>query len=431
MQNYGWDLVHACQADFINSQMAAAPQEFIAGFFYNDSNVEIMNGQLSNWQLVGGNGQLLRFSVTVQSGELYFPNLGMLPSIYRPGIDLSGLTLLFELQLRLLSTPNNGLSLVFNCQVPGSQPGDTTPGAVTLVSPDVNGNINSVLAPLGINLTQGAQQLHNALQNVIIQNAHFLSFCFASLQSSYPTPPFGSFAYCYQASTTGGLGGIALLGTLNSSSLPSLQKTFDTTLLTTNTIGIVTSYACTLGFLAPVLANSFGGGCSATLFEVNYTSSTIYSCQSFNANNLNSIAFRTITPTINTTCFQLYNGQLIGTVTATVPITGFSNASINSTSSSCNSCYYNNNGTFGFLTDTNASQSNSKNIPWYDYMLGAMPISGAIENEIPNYANNIGTSINIDFAQHFGTLVQWCNQSNISIVAGGAGTSLYLQANIV
>ena len=135
MQNYGWDVVHACSGNYINRQLAQNADKLIKSFVYEDSAVKV-TGQFGAWQIVpGGSGPLIQFLTPLTQGAVLFKTLGNVT------IPLDGIIPLVQMQLSLPKGQDQTIlrSLVFNCTTVGKKNGDTTPGAVTVINPDTSG----------------------------------------------------------------------------------------------------------------------------------------------------------------------------------------------------------------------------------------------------------------------------------------------------
>src|SRR6187399_2121192 len=141
MQNYGWDVVYACSGEYINRQLADNANKLIQSFSYEDAAIRL-SGQFGAWCIVpGGSGPLLQFETPITSGEVCFKQSN-------ETVSLSGVIPLVQLQLSLppAGTQQIERTLVFNCTTVGTDAGDATPGAVTVINPDTSGVLANALA---------------------------------------------------------------------------------------------------------------------------------------------------------------------------------------------------------------------------------------------------------------------------------------------
>jgi len=222
MQNYQWDAVFACSGAWINARLKESEKKFPASFAYEDDAVKI-SGDFGSWTMVpGGTGRFIHFDTPVTKGTLLdkasgksYPLDGAIPIVQ------------FQLDFVTPAGKSDQKHLKFDCRVVGKNPGDKTPGAVTVLNPDsrkdspIPGLVSDVL---GV-----------ALAHAFIASRQELSFVFAELSLA---PPAGAswltlkqLTYAYQQNDDNELGNLAVLGMLSDVSIKNIEPVFDTQLM--------------------------------------------------------------------------------------------------------------------------------------------------------------------------------------------------------
>jgi hypothetical protein len=433
MDNYRWDVVYACSGAYINAQLAAKASDLIQTFTYEDTAVQVQ-GQFGTWQIVpGGGGTLLQFETPVAAGTVVIKSTG-------ESIALDGAIPLVQLQLQLHkgSTQDVVSNLVFNCTTAGQGPGDTTPGAVTVIDVDTSGTLAG--HPSG---ALAAALLRNALCQIFLQNANQLNFVFAGL---LPTPvgenadwltPVSS-AYCYQQPVdTTALGGIAILGALTNADVSGYPANFDSTLLAGEDFGFVLSaQAFMQNVILPALPASFQGNCNAGDLTLNADGS-ITMGQGFNLNDV-TVGAIDYTPSVTSLRYAINDTAMDCYVATSTDITGLVDASVsNSVTSSNQSTFDVQTRLLSFADDPNKSTTEDTHIPWWESVLGALTLGimnvviEAVSLAIENSAGDVTSSAT---AQSLGSvapgLVSWTGQQSVVINAGGLADNIYMQGSI-
>jgi len=222
MQNYRWDAVFACSGTWINARLKESEKKFPASFAYEDDAVKI-SGDFGSWTMVpGGTGRFIHFDTPVTNGTLLDKASGK-------SYSLDGAIPIVQFQLDFVTPAGKSdqKHLKFDCRVVGKNPGDKTPGAVTVLNPDsrkdspIPGLVSDVL---GV-----------ALAHAFIASRQELSFVFAELSLA---PPAGAswltlkqLTYAYQQNDDNELGNLAVLGMLSDVSIKDIEPVFDTRLM--------------------------------------------------------------------------------------------------------------------------------------------------------------------------------------------------------
>lgn len=438
MQNYSWDVVYACSGNYINRQLAQNAGSLIQSFNYEDAAVKI-SGQFGAWQIVpGGSGPLLQFVTPITKGTVQFKTIDNVT------IPLDGAVPLVQMQLCLPKGRTQSVlrSLVFNCTTSGKKNGDTTPGAVTVINPDTSGVLNKLPEAEKPEAAMAAALLQTGLQNVFLQNVNQLNFVFANVlpvpvgqNADWLTPVNAT--YCYQQPIDNSLGGIAILGMLDNTSIDTLPRTFDTSLLAGKDFGfILSARAFMKNVILQALPGAFQGNCNPYDFNLN-PDNTITLREQFNLNSVR-VGLIDYTPTVDDVKYEITDQSMRCYVHTNTDITGLTQAYVtNSVSSNNQSAFNVGTRTLSFQNDPNMSTTQDKHIPCWEEIAGALTfgvmnavvacISLAIEDAV-------GDMTSSKTAQSLGNiapgLVSWSGQQNVNINAGGLSDNVYMQGSL-
>lgn len=433
MQNYGWDLVYACSGNYLNSQLEQNADKLIKSFTYEDSAVKV-TGQFGAWQIVpGGSGPLLQFVTPITQGAVLFKTLGNVT------IPLDGTIPLVQMQLSLPKGKDQTVlrSLVFNCTTVGKKKDDTTPGAVTVINPDTTG----ILAKLP-EAALAAAMLATGLGNVFLQNVDQLNFVFADMlpapvgqNADWLTPV--NAAYAYQQPDNNSLGGIAILGMLDNSSIDALPRNFDTNLLLNEDFGfILSAKAFMKNLILPSLPNAFQGNSHVYDFVLNADNS-ITMAQGFHLNSV-KVGLIDYTPKVTGLNYHIEDNSMRCYVATSTDITGLARAYVtNSVTSNNLSAFDVASRTLSFLKDPNKSTTQDAHIPWWEKWLGALTfgiMNVVIEAVSLAIESSVGDLTSSKTAQALGQvapgLVSWSGQQSINVNAGGLADNVYMQGSL-
>jgi hypothetical protein len=438
MQNYGWDVVYACSGNYINRQLAQNADKLIRSFVYEDSAVKV-TGQFGAWQIVpGGSGPLIQFLTPITQGEVLFKTLGNVT------ISLDGIIPLVQMQLNLPKGQDQTIlrSLVFNCTTVGKKQGDTTPGAVTVINPDTSGILARLPAAKKREAARAAAMLAFGLGNVFLQNVDQLNFVFADMlpapvgqNADWLTPVKA--AYAYQQPDNNSLGGIAILGVLDNSSIDSLPRNFDTNLLLNEDFGfLLSAKAFMKNIILSSLAQAFQGNSQIYDFALNVDNS-ITMAQGFNLNSV-KVGLIWYTPNVTALNYHLDDNSMRCYVATTTDITGLAQAYVTNSVTSHNLAAFDaGSRTLSFLSDPNKSVTQDVHIPCWEKALGGLTfgimnvVIAAVGLAIENSVGDLTSS---KTAQALGNvapgLVSWSGQQSIAVNAGGLADNVYMQGSL-
>jgi hypothetical protein len=330
MQNYAWDVVYACSGNYINRQLTENADKLIQSFLYEDSAIRV-TGTFGAWQIVpGGSGPLLQFITPITHGSALIKSTNQT-------FSLDNTIPLVQMQLTFQKGNDQAViqSLIFNCATLGNGKGDTSPGAVTVIDPDTSGNLAK--QPNG---AMAAALLVTGLGNVFLQNTDQLNFVFAEMlpvpvgqNADWLTPV--SATYAYQQPDNNTLGGIAILGVLDGSSINSLPQSFDTSLLLNEDFGFVLSARAFMkNVILPSLPSAFQGNCNMSDFMLNADNS-ITLARGFNLNSVR-VGLIDYTPNVTAVNYHLDDNSMRCYVATKTDITGLADAYITNSVTSNN-----------------------------------------------------------------------------------------------
>ncbi|MBI6217916.1 TULIP family P47-like protein [Proteus sp. DFP240708] len=436
MNNYRWDVIYACSGNYINKQLSNNKNQLIQSFEYEDSEIKI-TGIFDSWKIVsGGSGNLLQFETPIKTGVLFIKQ-------FNETITLNNVIPLIEMQLKLIKGSDQTVlyKLVFNCLIEGKNKGDMTFGAVTVINPDVSGNLGKYLRSHPQEASLGAALLTIGLSRVFIQNAEQLNFVFANIlpsptgeNANWLTPK--KLTYAYQQPVSGALGGIAILGMLENVSITNLPRSFDTNLLFNKDFGfILSARAFLLNVVIPSLPLSFQG--NSTFYDFRLENNVINLNNNF---NLNAVKVDLIyyTPTVTDINFHIEDNKMWCYVSTHTNITGLTGAYIINTVTSINPSSFNvSTKTLSFNSDPNKSATKNEHIPCWEQGLGALTfgiMNIVIEAISLSIENSMGTLTSSKTAQSLRELapglVSWNGQQNMTIDAGGLADNVYMQGKL-
>lgn len=438
MQNYGWDVVYACSGQYINKQLIENTDKLITDFTYEDQDVKL-TGEFGPWQIVtGGSGPLLQFVTPIKKGSAQFKTIDNVT------IPLDGAVPLIQMQLTLPKGKDQTIlrSLVFNCTTIGKHSGDTTPGAVTVINPDSSGILNKLPEAKRKEAALAAAMLATGLGKVFTQNAAQLNFVFAQMlpvpvgeNANWLTPV--NAAYAYQQHDDNTLGGIAILGVLDDTSINSLPLNFDTNLLLDHDFGfILSAKAFMKNVILPALPNAFKGNCHVNDFKLNNDGS-ITMAHGFNLNSV-KVGLIDYTPEVTSVNYHIDDTTMRCYVATHTDITGLTQAYVtNSVTSNNPSAFNTDTRTLSFQKDPHMSTTQNTHIPCWEKVAGAFTLgimNVVIEAVSLAIEDSVGNVTSSKTAQSLGNiapgLVSWNGQKNVNINAGGLADNVYMQGTL-
>lgn len=438
MNSYGWDLVYACSGAFINRQLALNADKLIRSFTYEDAAIQL-SGAFGPWKIVpGGSGALLQFETPITTGSVYFKG-------FNETVSLDGAIPLVQMQLKLPKGDDQTIlrSLVFNCAVVGKRTNDTTPGAVTVINPDISGKLAEHPRAGQPEGSIAAALLAYGLGATFVQYAEQLDFVFADMlpvptgiNADWLTPVQAT--YAYQQPVDGALGGIAILGLLSNTPITDLPLNFDSTLLVDEDFGfILSALAFMRHVIMPSLPNAFHGNCHVNDFSLNAVGAVTLA-EGFNLDSVKVGAIH-YTPQVTAVSYSLDDSSMRCYVATTTDITGLKDAYVTNTVTSNNTSTFDvATRTLSFQKDPNASSTRNTHIPCWEKVLGSLTLGimnvviDAVSLAIQDSAEHATSSTT---AKSLGDLapglVSWSGQKSITVNAGGLSDNLYLKGSLV
>lgn len=438
MDNYGWDVVYASSGEYINQRLAAEASKLITSFAYEDAAVKLA-GKFGPWKIVpGGSGPLLQFVTPIIEGTAQFKTFDNVT------IPLNGVEPLVQMQLTLPKGKDQSVvrSLVFHCATLGKHKGDTTPGAVTVVSPDISGTLKKLPEAERKEAALAAAMLTVGLGRVFTENAGQLNFVFANMlpapssdSAGWLTPVSASYAYQQRDDNT--LGGIAILGVLDNSPIGELPRDFDTRLLRDEDFGfLLSAKALMRHVILPSLPAAFRGNCHRNDFKLN-TDNTITLAEDFYLDSVRP-ALIWYRPRVTNVRFEIADDAMRCYVATHTDITGLAQAYVTNSVTSRNLAAFNAaTRTLSFLRDPHTSSTQDPHIPCWEKVLGSLTfgimnvVIEAVALSIENAAGNVTSQ---KTAQALGDiapgLVSWNGQNGITVNAGGLAGNVYMQGRL-
>ena len=424
MDLYGWDVVYACSSDFLNVQLAADPDGFAKSFSYSDSAIAV-DGTFGTWRIVpGGAGTILRFELPIVTGKVVIVESGT-------SVPLDGAVPLVEMQLAFGDTNTTGAPLTLNCTTVGKRPGDTTPGAVSVVDPDTTGTL--AREPSG---AVAAALLVAGLSNTLIAHASALNFVFASLLPAPSTDVAwlrpARQAYCYQQPSGGSLGGMAILGVLDDRDITDLPRNYDGKLLAGSDFGYVLAGNQYLrNIVVPALPGAYGGSASPGNFRV--TGETIGLASGFSLNSVR-VGLINYTPEVTSFSMEIQDTRMQCYLDSTTDITGLIDAYVTNSVTAHNESHFDPTARkLSFLSDPKKSVTSDKHIPWWEEFIGTLTLGimnaviDGISLAIEDAAADAVASKDASALGQIGPgLVTWHGQPTLTITGGGLEDNIYM-----
>lgn len=437
MDAYGWDVVYACSGEYINRQLANNAAKLIRSFTYEDAAIKL-TGQFGAWKIVpGGSGPLLQFETPITTGQVLFKQ-------FNETVSLNGVVPLVQMQLQLPKGGNQQVvrTLVFDCTHPGKRTGDTTPGAVTVVNPDITGVLGKHPKMDQPEAAIAAAALTAGLGAVFVQNVAQLNFVFADMlpvpsgQNADWLAPVNA-TYAYQQPVGGALGGIAILGVLSNRSITNLPRRFDTNLLLNKDFGFLLSGPAFMQHVVvPSLPLGFQGNCHTNDFTVNADGSITRS-EGFNLNDVR-VGLINYTPHVTAVNYHIDDTTMRCYVATSTDITGLKDAYVTNTVTSNNASAFNPaTRTLSFQNDPHKSTTQDSHIPCWEKGLGALTfgiMNVVIDAVSLAIQNSVGDLTSSKTAQSLGNLapglVRWSGQQSVTVNAGGLADNVYMQGSL-
>ncbi len=408
MNLYGWDTGYATSIVEVN-QALADPTVRPVAFDVTAQGISVQ-GQFGAWTIVpGGSGQLMRLQTAIASGSISGGGA--------PAADLSGLAVVREVNLQLLpSSLPKQQDLKFNFKTLGVVGTPSGPGVVTPVL---------VLDPAKkLTFTQGAV-FGAAIAQSLCDQAAAVSFAFASINLVPPSPAATwltpvSCAYTYYQ-TDGGAGYLVILSATDARDTSGLSRKIDPDLINGAGNGFFAiSQALFLQHVIQPILPALYSGTDASFYRFDAPSCTLVATKAIGLPGTQAGAI---------TYYPEITGLQIGVAGSNVTATASGDCdlkmgmsmtfSVISTSASSVSP---STGELSLAKDPNPGESHDSHIPWYDYLMGAIPdIIMAIV--VPVIADGIASGLSsqikgMQFASAGAQNVHWAGMKKFTIAGG-------------
>jgi len=436
MNTLGWDIVCVSTIDKANVQLAKNMAKLVTSFSYVSGNFSI-SGEFDVWRIVpNGSNTLLRFECPVKTGSLVITR----KDGRQTTTDISGIVPELELQLSFISNASdaNVKDLKFNCVVKGKQPGDRTPGAVTIVNPDVSGKITSESDPVTWGL------LNNYLPDVFISNRAKLTYVFAQVNlvpsgaDSWMAPK--KFIYTFKKQSGSDRGYLCVLSVVTDRDISALQPDIDGSLLSASddVFVLISNEQFLKHYLMPALPGAFGHGATAGNFEYKSLGGT--SGKIINDGHLSCGGKKwglfTYYPEITSLSMFVDDSNIKSVASGDFDLSGLPGASVTFTVNSSVQCNYDKAANKITFSAGSHSVNYEKHIPWYDWMLaviGGPIILGVVDLVIALVTNAVSSSV-ADGVSASGNLsalscsvVAWNGAANMQVSSAGLSQAFYIR----
>jgi len=427
MDTHGWDTVCVCATDQVNVGLRQHLSGLHTGFAYSDGLVSF-EGTFGPWQVVpGGSAKTVRFQTPVTSGELVL--LGQ-------SYDLAGILPELDLQLAFVEnqTASDVRDLVFDFRVSGSGPGDTTPGAVTTITPDASGAVPSSSPAWGA--------LHDLLPQLLIANQEKLAYVFASVNlvppgaASWLAPK--AFDYVYVQPVAGGSGYLAVLAVVTPRDTSALPRVVDTSLLDgAHALYFLISPGLFLAnVVLPTLPAAYGHGAALGSFAVQdaaVRNTGPLDCGSFREGLIDYY------PHLDSLSISVDGNQLRSSASGAFDITGLTEANVTFSLGATNTCTYDPSGrTLSFAADPDPRHDYQVNIPDWERWIGAIGgpvvlgivygVTTAVTSSVADsVSSSLGAGADLSIASAAPVAVAWPGLSAFDVQDAGLADGFYLR----
>ncbi len=420
MDLQGWDTAYATTLDLINKSLAK-PEGVLTSFELDEEGMSLA-GKFGAWSIVpGGSGTLLHLKIDIASGTISGGGA--------PNAKLDGLSVIFEIDLLLLPPDaSKQQKLVFNFQKVGKASDKPSPGLIVPIKVNDPNKVLSFMqeAVLGAGIAQN-----------LVTKAADISFAFAQVNlvppdaaSSWLTPVKCAYTY-YE--TTAGAGYLVILSSTTNRDISGLSRNVDPALVsgTGNAFFGVSEAMFQQHVILPVLPKVYTKT-DASYFAFNAANKHINATKPIPLNGVKSGAIWYY-PIIQSLDVKVSGSTVVSTVTGncdmhmgmsmTFSVTSTSQSSFNATKA-----------TLSLAKDPKPQTSHASHIPWYDYLIGAIPdIIMAIV--VPIIADGIADGLNsqvsdMDFAKLGPLSVKWPGMKTFDISGGGLNSAFQMSGTV-
>ncbi|SFD29377.1 TULIP family P47-like protein [Ruminococcus albus] len=425
----GWDFITVIDINTVNEELAKNSDLLITDFKYEKDGLSII-GKIDSWKIVsGGSDKVIRFECEFSSCSVTITNKNGVTTTY----SVHGIIPELEMQLSFLNDNNFKTQLKLNLLVVGSCIGDTTDGAVTIVSPDITGKVNTQDTPelwglLNTNLPKG-----------FIENKDQLQYIFASISNSldpsvsWMTPVKYTYAYKERSDNNGGY--LSIFCMTSDKDIPGTG--LDSSLLDDDhsIFYFISSELFMKNIMLPAITNSFKGTCTS---DYNCdTNGKITLCDGKTI-NCDAVTYGLIDyyPVLNKLTAVLENDHILMDTSGKFDVTGLLNAYVDISAGSKLESTFNQDTQEFCITTVSHSSDYDKHIPWYDYVFAAVAgaiialiVDGIIYFVTDSISNSVKASIETqgNFISGIPDVISWLDKNDLKVQVADLAQVLYLK----
>jgi hypothetical protein len=414
---FGWDTVYVISVDQVNKTLVQNQAQTLETLDYVDGSIK-MTGQLGPWSITtGGSGKNLRMSFPITSGTFVFPD--------SPNADLSGVTLIADINLALLPSGTSTKKLAFDFNAVGGS-GKSGPGLVTpinLLDP------NNHLSP-----AQHAE-VFGLLPAYLVQQASSLTFSFAKVDIAQPgsgswlSPVEADYAYMEREDGSAYLG---ILAVTTERDISKLSREIDSDIVSgSNNAGLFIAGDLVMQHVVePVFPEAFRGTSPST-FTYDPGSQTVFNTAEFPLPPMRKGPF-TYNPVVRTFRSQLSGGNLNTFIEGTVDM--HEGITMTFTVNTVNGTEFDGSDlSLAFLPDAHPNVTHQAHVPPY-YHFGAGLVA-AIAQLIANFfANLISDTLKdrakVVLSEGPQLSVQWADTAPLQVTNASLDGALDIQGTL-
>jgi hypothetical protein len=422
MNMNGWDTVFVVAIDQINSALKNSTSKLVQTFSFSEQGFTT-SGNFGVWSIAeGGSGTDLMLQIDISKGSMTMSDGGT-------SIDISGMSALMLVNLKLLPDKTSGQTLQFDFQyVDTSNSNTDSSPAAGMVSP------HDIIDNGVLSLVQKAA-LENAIANVLVQNASAVSFVFATINPTVASDVQWLKAeeshYCYLA-PSGSAPVLAILSVTTKRDTSNLELGVDPSLLTgSGNAGLAISSGLFLeNVIGPALIKSLGTtGSLALAGTVLQNTGTLHlpkiekSGESYEP-EVKSLKVTIADTEIKVACSGSCDMHM------NIKMTFKSNSTLGVSLDSKNQALQ-----LGVVGKTTFHKS--VKIPWYDHLLDAVTVVAeavlqicvtAISSQLASGISSLTSSNHL--VRDAPSLVSWAGASGFNAQEASLATSFYMRGTL-
>lgn len=425
----GWDFITVIDINTVNEELAKNSDLLITDFKYEKDGLSII-GKIDQWKIVtGGSDKIIRFECEFSSCTVSITNKAGETTTY----SADGIIPVLEMQLSFLNDSNANTKLKLNLKVVGSCVGDTTDGAVTIVSPDITGKVTTTDTPELWGL------LNTNLPNGFIENKDQLQYVFASISKSidpsvsWMMPVKYTYAYKERSDNNGGY--LAIFCMTSDKNIP--ETGLDSSLLDDDhsIFYFISSELFMKNIILPAITNSFKGTCAS---DYNCDANGKITLCDGKTINCDAVTYGLIDyyPVLNTLTAVLENDHIKMDTSGKFDVTGLLNAYVDISASSKLESTFNQDTQEFCITTVSHSSDYDKHVPWYDYVFAAVAglvIAAIVDVIIALVTDGISDSVKAsietqgNFISGIPDVILWLDKNDHKVQVADLAQVLYLK----